>query len=130
MDREFQIKRDFFPCPITSSRESRIVPAARRKIRPLFTENKKLSFMETRAYQGPVPSILVVDDDEVVRLLLHQFLEGAGYQVTEAEDGRQALDILARQSFDLVIMDISMPGIDGPEVCEQIRTTMVNDILM
>jgi diguanylate cyclase (GGDEF)-like protein/PAS domain S-box-containing protein len=82
--------------------------------------------METSSYQGPVPSILVVDDDEVVRLLLHQFLKGAGYQVTEAEDGHQALDILSRERFDLVIMDISMPGLDGPEVCEQIRTTMVN----
>jgi diguanylate cyclase (GGDEF)-like protein/PAS domain S-box-containing protein len=82
--------------------------------------------MDTHAYNGITPSILVVDDDEVVRLLLHQFLEGAGYHVEEAENGSRALDILARDRFDLVIMDISMPGINGPEVCEQIRTSMVN----
>ena len=82
--------------------------------------------MDTFSFQGITPSILLVDDDEVVRLLLHQFLEGAGYHVVEAEDGHQALEKVANNGFDLVIMDIAMPGIDGPAVCEQMRTTMDN----
>jgi CheY-like chemotaxis protein len=82
--------------------------------------------MDSLSFQGTIPSILVVDDDEVIRLLLHQFLEGAGYHVEDAADGYEALDKIAGGSFDLVIMDIAMPGIDGPGVCEQIRTSMVN----
>ena len=82
--------------------------------------------MDSLSFQGTIPSILVVDDDEVIRLLLHQFLEGAGYHVVDAADGYQALDKISEGNFDLVIMDIAMPGIDGPGVCEQIRTSMVN----
>lgn len=82
--------------------------------------------MDTISFQGTTPSILVVDDDEVVRLLLHQFLEGAGYIVVEAVDGYQALEKVADNGFDLVLLDIAMPGIDGPGVCEQIHTSMEN----
>lgn len=82
--------------------------------------------METLSFQSTTPTILVVDDDEVIRLLLHQFLEGVGYSVVEAVDGYQALEKVTGSSFDLVIMDIAMPGIDGPGVCEQIRSTMKN----
>lgn len=70
------------------------------------------------------PSILIVDDDEVLRLLLKQFLESEGYQVTEAADGSEALNKLSKNSFDLVIMDIAMPGIDGLAVCEQVKLSM------
>ena len=66
---------------------------------------------------GSLPVILIVDDDEVIRMLMRQFLESEGYSVVEAEDGRAALEKLAEQSFDLVILDIAMPGIDGPGVC-------------
>jgi diguanylate cyclase (GGDEF)-like protein/PAS domain S-box-containing protein len=70
------------------------------------------------------PSILIVDDDEVLRLLLKQFLEGEGYLVTEASDGSEALYILSEAFFDLIIMDIAMPGIDGLAVCEQLKLSM------
>ncbi|HHO46945.1 MAG TPA: diguanylate cyclase, partial [Desulfobacteraceae bacterium] len=69
-------------------------------------------------------SILIVDDDEILRMLLRQFLEGEGYQVTEADNGTQALDKLSSAAFDLVIMDIAMPGIDGLSVCEQIKSAL------
>jgi len=72
------------------------------------------------------PSILIVDDDEVLRLLLRQFLEGEGYQVTEAPDGVDALGKLSSSQYDLVIMDIAMPGIDGLSVCEHLKSTMSN----
>lgn len=71
-----------------------------------------------------MPSILVVDDDEVLRLLLKQFLELEGYDVVEAVNGSEALMAVADESFDLVIMDIAMPGIDGLSVCERIKSSM------
>lgn len=70
------------------------------------------------------PFILLVDDDEVIRMLLRQFLEGEGYTVMEAEDGHLALQLLTRYSFDLIVLDIAMPGIDGPEVCQRIHDTI------
>ncbi|MCL7489712.1 MAG: diguanylate cyclase [Desulfobulbaceae bacterium] len=70
------------------------------------------------------PTILIVDDDEVLRLLLRQFLEVEGYRVVEAEDGSSALLTVVDEDFDLVIMDIAMPGIDGLSVCERIKSSM------
>ena len=69
---------------------------------------------------------MIVDDDEVLRLLLRQFLEGEGYQVTEAPDGVDALGKLSSSQYDLVILDIAMPGIDGLSVCEHLKSTMSN----
>ena len=67
---------------------------------------------------------MIVDDDDVLRLLLRQFLEGEGYAVTEAANGSLALEKLARQEFNLVIMDIAMPGIDGLSVCEHLKSSL------
>ncbi|NLZ16138.1 MAG: diguanylate cyclase [Desulfobulbaceae bacterium] len=68
-----------------------------------------------------LPMILVVDDSNFVRVLLRQFLEGEGYQVAEAKDGASALAQLQHQPFDLVILDIVMPGMDGKMVCARIQ---------
>lgn len=68
------------------------------------------------------PSVLIVDDDEVIRLFLRQFLEGEGYRVTEAGDGEEGLNKISECEFDLVILDIAMPGLDGPTVCERINS--------
>ncbi len=57
-------------------------------------------------------------------MLMRQFLEGEGYGVVEAGDGREALGQVAEEAFDLVILDIAMPGMDGAEVCERINATM------
>ncbi len=72
------------------------------------------------------PRILIVDDDEVIRILLRQFLESEQYTVDEAVDGYGALDCLGKKTYDMVILDIAMPGIDGPTVCENIATSFVN----
>jgi len=89
---------------------------------PLFSF--PFSLMTVSLLAGSTPVILIVDDDEVIRMLMRQFLEGEGYAVVEAEDGHAALEKLAEKPFDLVILDIAMPGIDGPEVCEHIRSAM------
>lgn len=82
--------------------------------------------MTVALLSGAPPLILIVDDDEIIRMLMRQFLEGEGYRVVEAEDGQDALEKLAAQPFDLVILDIAMPGIDGPGVCEHIRSSMTD----
>ncbi|WP_372813968.1 response regulator transcription factor [Paenibacillus sp.] len=65
--------------------------------------------------------ILVVDDDPHIRRLIMATLQGEGFTLLEAENGRQALDALARTTVDLVVMDIMMPHMDGWELCQEIR---------
>jgi DNA-binding NtrC family response regulator len=60
--------------------------------------------------------ILVVDDEEALRTVLAAELEGEGYQVTTAADGQEAITILGSSSFDLILLDIKMPNVDGFEV--------------
>jgi len=66
-------------------------------------------------------SVLVVDDTPDVRLILNAILTQAGYSVTEAEDGQEALDILADRKFDLMILDLMMPRVTGEEVLDHLR---------
>ena len=58
-------------------------------------------------------SVLVVDDDPLNRAMLSMSLGTAGYEVTEAENGLDAIEILGRHSFDVVLTDIEMPEMDG-----------------
>lgn len=68
-----------------------------------------------------VPPILVVDDSEANRLVATTILAKAGYQPEMAENGREALDAIARRSYGLVLMDIAMPEMDGIETTRAIR---------
>ena len=68
-----------------------------------------------------VKRILVVDDDPKNRLVVRVLMERRGYEVAEADGGQQALDIIAEETFDLVLMDLSMPGMDGLETTRLIR---------
>jgi len=65
--------------------------------------------------------ILVVDDDELLRQLLANDFVRRGYDVTQAGDGAQALELLGRQKFDLVISDVKMPRLGGVELLTAIR---------
>jgi DNA-binding response OmpR family regulator len=65
--------------------------------------------------------ILVADDETEIRSLLGKYLEREGYAVDTASGGRQALALVSSRPYDLVILDIMMPDIDGFEVCRQIR---------
>ena len=67
------------------------------------------------------PTILVTDDDAMTRMLTRQCLETEGMVVLEAENGPAAIDLFVRESPDLVLMDVQMPGMSGLEVCERIR---------
>ena len=68
-------------------------------------------------------SLLVVDDDEMNRVMLTRLLTREGYAVTGANDGAAALELVGKHSFDLVLLDIRMPGIDGLQVLETLRKT-------
>lgn len=65
--------------------------------------------------------VLIVDDNLTNRKLPAAILGKAGCTIVEAEDGEQALQRLAEQRFDCVLLDISLPGINGDEVCRRIR---------
>ncbi len=76
---------------------------------------------QDESLQGP-PRILIVDDDPSARLLMRTLLSKEGYQITEAEDGESALDILfADPSYALGILDLTLPGMQGREVLHRIR---------
>lgn len=66
-------------------------------------------------------SILIVDDEAAIRELLKYNLEKEGYKVTSAADGEQALSLMGKSNFALVILDLMLPGIDGLEVCRKMR---------
>lgn len=74
--------------------------------------------------------VLVVDDEPRYLRLLEANLVTEGYDVVKASNGKDALDIFSRQKFDLVILDIMMPGIDGFTVCERIRAYSDVPIIM
>jgi class 3 adenylate cyclase len=70
--------------------------------------------------KGLAGHILIVDDNKVNRLLLARTLEKMGHTMSFAENGRQALDMLHAESFDLMILDVLMPELDGFQVLEQV----------
>ncbi|MGO4910622.1 ATP-binding protein [Pseudorhodobacter sp. W20_MBD10_FR17] len=65
--------------------------------------------------------ILLVEDNEINRVVAREMLHAAGHTVTEAHNGREAVDIAQEQSFDLILMDISMPVLDGRAATREIR---------
>lgn len=65
--------------------------------------------------------ILVVDDEPSIVILLEYTLKQAGYKVSIARDGKAAYDMISSQNFDLVLLDIMLPKMDGMEVCRRIR---------
>jgi CheY-like chemotaxis protein/anti-sigma regulatory factor (Ser/Thr protein kinase) len=68
-----------------------------------------------------MPVICIVDDEHTIRMMLSDFLENR-YEIICAENGQEAIDILAKSHVDLVISDINMPGINGIELLRTIRT--------
>lgn len=74
--------------------------------------------------------ILVVDDEQKIRNVIKEYAEFEGYEVTEAEDGMEAVNICKDQDFDIIIMDIMMPKLDGFSAIKEIRKTKQVPVIM
>ena len=74
--------------------------------------------------------ILVVDDEERIRQIVRKYAEFEGHEVTEAADGMEAVKLCRDKKFDIIIMDIMMPELDGFSACREIRKTCQTPIIM
>lgn len=74
--------------------------------------------------------ILVVDDEARIRRLLKMYLERENYKIEEAENGDEAIDKALGNDYDLILLDLMMPGTDGIEVCRQVRDKKATPIIM
>lgn len=66
-------------------------------------------------------NILVVDDEEKIRIVIKKYAEFEGYNIVEAEDGMEAIDKFKEGNFDLVILDVMMPELDGFSTCKELK---------
>jgi len=76
------------------------------------------------------PRILLVDDEAAIQTLLSYPLRKEGYDVVQASDGGEALERFSEGSFDLVVLDVMMPRLDGLETCRRLRATSTVPIIM
>src|ERR1700676_4275415 len=82
----------------------------------------RFPFQRGSGTTSPQPSsVLVVDDEAALRRTLRASLVTSGFAVEEAGNGAEAIVAIQRRSFDLVLLDVNMPGMSGVEVCRQIR---------
>ena len=69
---------------------------------------------------GSKPSIMIVDDEEIVRTSLSSWLLEDGYDVVPVESGKLALEALKKKSYDLMLVDLKMPDMDGLELMKEV----------
>lgn len=80
--------------------------------------------------QADQPHLLIVDDDERIRVLLQKYLVRSGFLVTAARDAAHARRILSGLDFDLIVLDVMMPGEDGVSLCADLRRDRETPILL
>jgi len=85
------------------------------------SERADRAMPETAARRGAQSRVLVVDDEPEIVAYLREALEGLGYEVSSARDGREALERVAAQQPDLILLDCVMPVMDGVAVCQALR---------
>src|SRR5437588_7050012 len=90
----------------------------------VFSANRRQNVADRSA------RILLVDDEQSIQTLLSYPLRRDGYEVVQATDGRQALDRFDEQTFDLVVLDLMLPKVDGLEICRQLRGRSSVPIIM
>ena len=78
----------------------------------------------------PMPHLLIVDDDERIRELLARYLKRNGFLISAARDAAHARRLLAGLEFDLLVLDVMMPGEDGLSLTRSLRETMQTPILL
>jgi two-component system, OmpR family, response regulator len=80
--------------------------------------------------EATTPHLLIVDDDREIRDLLARFLKGHGFRVTAAADGRAMFEALSGGRFDLVVLDLMLPGEDGLSLCRRLRADSELPVIM
>jgi two-component system response regulator ResD len=75
-------------------------------------------------------NVLIVDDEQKIREVVRMYLEKEGFSAGEAADGREALNKISAGKWDLVVLDLMMPGVDGWAVCREVRKTASLPIIM
>jgi two-component system alkaline phosphatase synthesis response regulator PhoP len=78
---------------------------------------------------APPPSrrqVLIVEDEAAIRELVRLHLSLAGYEVTDVGDGKRALDLAGSTRFDLIVLDLMLPGLDGITLCRALRADSAN----
>ncbi|MDD4238442.1 MAG: response regulator transcription factor [Desulfotomaculaceae bacterium] len=76
------------------------------------------------------PKILIVDAEQKIREVVRLYLENEGFLVGESSDGQAALKMFDREKWDLIVLDLMLPGLDGWAVCREIRKTSSTPIIM
>ena len=74
--------------------------------------------------------ILVVDDEINIRKVVREYAEFEGFEVTEAENGMEAVSLCHNNDYDLIIMDVMMPRLDGYSACKEIHKTKHIPVIM
>jgi DNA-binding response OmpR family regulator len=77
--------------------------------------------MADAAAQTPKGRVLIVDDDPHALEILSRLLAREGYECETVDNGQSCLDLLARKAFDVIVLDVMMPNMDGLQVCERLR---------
>ncbi|MDY2934130.1 MAG: response regulator transcription factor [Anaerovoracaceae bacterium] len=77
-----------------------------------------------------MPTILIVDDEQKIREVIREYSEFNGYEVEEAADGMEAVSLCRLNDYDLIIMDIMMPKLDGYSACKEIKKTKNIPVIM
>ncbi|MCX6067349.1 MAG: response regulator, partial [Chloroflexi bacterium] len=107
--------------PITRSQLFDAVIEVFGQKRPANTKTKSMTLAGLEKLCGA--RVLLVEDNEINQIVALDLLQGMGLQVTLANNGEQALDLVKKEHFDVVLMDIQMPGMDGYQATAQIRLT-------
>lgn len=86
--------------------------------------------LRTYLFRGMKMNLLIIEDNQAIRSMLARFLENEGYLVVESKSGEEGLKLFEQNKFDLVLLDIMLPKMDGFEVCKEIRKDSMIPIIM
>lgn len=86
--------------------------------------------LRTYLFRGMKMNLLIIEDNQAIRSMLARFLENEGHLVAESESGEEGLKLFEQNKFDLVLLDIMLPRMDGFKVCKEIRKHSMIPIIM
>ena len=72
--------------------------------------------------------IIVAEDNDILRKSLSFFLESKGFSIDQFSDGKEALEAIEKENYDLILTDINMPGVSGMEITQHVRENLKSDI--